>query len=378
MIRKSRFLLGALLLVFVLAFFLPGRTLGGQSSSARFVSVPVTVTNKDGDHVTSLSASDFFLSEGRHRMRLESVQEVGPVLVGTNKVKVPFVIFDALGSPGQNETRRECLQLLADSAAKDLPISLSEMDSDGLHEIHGVGTSNFVLASALLQLDDESRFLDHRDQLRTIPRTSEDKSLVAAEIERLRRFRSGSVQRSNMMGTIQAQLNALRQMAVALQRAKGRKTAIWLTGYFPIDVNEAEDSLNINGFGGTSGFPVQNASIEYQKTIDLLNDAQISVFPAEMKSSQASAHLPGPVAGDTTQVGLRRVARSTGGEELAFADGLRDLVQHAEDKSTGYYLLRFQPESSSRLRWNPLKVQVTDKSLKVKSPDGLFSFAASK
>ncbi|HKS72754.1 MAG TPA: VWA domain-containing protein [Terriglobales bacterium] len=344
-----------------------------QSSSGRIVSIPATVTNKNGDYVTGLQASIFSLSEGGHDSKLESVKEVSPVVVGPDKTRVPFVVLDALGSRDQSETRMECLQLLADYASKNLPVSLAEIDSDGLHEVSGVVISNSILLSALLQLDDESHFLTRRNQFHPTA-ISDDKSLIAAEAERLRQFRRGSVQRVNMMGTIQAQLNSLRQLAIALQQAKGRKTVIWLTGYFPVEVNENEDSLNINSFRTGSGFPLQAASIEFQKTIDLLNDAQISIFPVELNSGGAGSNLPGPVAGDRTLIGLRLVAKSTGGEEMAFSKELDRLVQSALDKSMTYYLLSFQPEVSRNLRWKSLKVETIDKSLRVKSPDGLFLF----
>ena len=92
-----------------------------------------------------------------------------------------------------------------------------------------------------------------------------------------------------MMKTLLTQLSALQQMALALQRAHGRKTVIWLTGYFPADVDEAQDRLK--------NFPTHSFSIDYQKTIDLLNEAQISLFPVQMKwrretSETATVHAP--------------------------------------------------------------------------------------
>jgi len=67
-------------------------------------------------------------------------------------------------------------------------------------------------------------------------------------------------------------------MAGALHRVGGRKTVLWLTGYFPIDVDDVQDSITINSAGITSSWPVKSASIDYQRTIDLLNGSEISVF----------------------------------------------------------------------------------------------------
>ncbi len=377
MIRDSRSLPSVLLLVSISVFLFQERSVcGDQSSSPRVVSIPLTVVNRNGDYVTGFNSASFSFSEGGHNSLVESAQEIEPLLVGRNKVKVPFLVLDALGSPDQSEARKECLELLANSSANGLPISLSEIDHDGLHEIHSVATSNSVLASALLELEGESHFLNHRDQLQSIVNTSEDKALVAAEAEKLRRFGRGSVEHANMMNTMLAQLSALQQMALALQHVHGRKTVIWLTGYFPAEVNEAEDRLK--------NFPVQSVSVDYQKTIDLLNESQISLFPVQMKWRPETSNwavtgyampFPETTLGDSTTIGLRRIARSTGGELMAPSDTLQNVVQRAEDQSTSYYLLKFQPELiKGALRWRSLKIELQDKSLKVKSPDGLFLF----
>ena len=111
----------------------------GQSSNAtqvgpvRTVSIPVTVTNKSGEPVPGLKASSFSLSQSGRMQTLESVLEVTPITVGKKKAKVAFVVLDALGSPStkQGETRKECLQLLADAVTTESPVSLSEIDHDG-------------------------------------------------------------------------------------------------------------------------------------------------------------------------------------------------------------------------------------------------------
>lgn len=127
----------------------------------------------------------------------------------------------------------------------------------------------------------------------------------------------------------------------------------------------------------------RSVSIDYQRTIDLLNDAQISIFPVQMKAPKPASILPGISLSELNQeaminataTGLRRIAQSTGGELMAPSEILQNVVQHAEDRSTSYYLLKFQPEPiKDAPRWRSLKVELQDKSLKAKSPDGLFLF----
>lgn len=382
MTRSSHCVAGILLVLVCTVWSFGQSSSVSQSGPARIVSIPVTVMNRSGEPVPGLNAASFSLSQGGGNSTLESVSEVAPITVGKRKAKVAFVVLDAIGgtSERQRETRKECLQLLADAVTNESLISLSEIDHDGLHAVHELGTPNSILVSALLQLDKEDGLLAHRDQLKAIETTAEDKPLIAAETDRLRRFRHGTIESANMMGTLLTQLKAFQEMAIALQHAHGRKTVIWLTSYFPIDINEVEGSISVNSYGITSGFPVKSATIDYQRTVDLLNDAQISVFPAYLAADLRTTIVPGQRLDDQrTPVGLGQIAQSTGGELMVFSSALQDLVKRAEDHSTAYYLLTFHPEvPKSGPKWTSLRVQLSEKSLNVKAPSGLFVFSPTK
>jgi hypothetical protein len=189
MTRACWFRTMLVVLGFVLDMF--GQATGGNGRSpVPVVSIPVTVTNRTGEPVSGLNAVSFSLLEGSQPRALESVREVAPVAVGKRKDKVPFIVLDAIGSPStaQGEIRKECLQVLADAVANGNPISLSEIDHDGLHIIHEITTPSSIPLSALLQVDSENRFLTHRDQLQAIATAPEDKSLLVAETDRVRAF----------------------------------------------------------------------------------------------------------------------------------------------------------------------------------------------
>ncbi len=378
---RSFYYMATLLLVLICGVWSFGQSPNAtQAGPNRTVSIPVTVMNRSGEPVAGLNASSFSLLQSGRMETLESVSEVAPITVGKRKAKVAFVVLDALGSPStaQGETRKECLQLLVDAVTNQTPISLSEIDHDGLHPVHELGTPNSVLVSALLQLDKEHSFLGHRDQLKAMEATSGDSLLVAAEKDRLRRFRQGTNEHANMMETLLTQLKAFQEMAVALQRAHGRKTVLWLAGQFMVEVNEAEDSININSYGIRSPFPVKSATIDYQRTIDLLNDAQISIFPVQMAVDWRRINFPVNPE-ELTRIGLRQIAHSTGGESMAFSDTLPNLVKRAEDLSTMYYLLTFHPEvPKASPKWTSVKVQLSEQSLDVRSPSGLFVFSPPK
>jgi hypothetical protein len=169
---------------------------GNVPNSVPIVSIPVSVTNHSGAPVTGLNAASFSLSEDGQNRAPESAREVAPVMVGKGN-RLAFVVLDATvrAQPDtQGETRSVCLQLLASAVTKEILISLSEMALDGLHVIHEIKTPSSILVSALLQLDDEHHFLTHRDQLQAMRTAAEDNSLLAAETDRLRRFRRGTIE----------------------------------------------------------------------------------------------------------------------------------------------------------------------------------------
>jgi VWFA-related protein len=370
--------MATLLLVVIGSGWSSGRSSNGTPAGpVRTVTIPVTVTNKSGEPVSELTASSFSLWQGGRKQTLESVAEVAPITVGQRKTKVAFVVVDQLDRT--QEVLKECFQLLADAVINDSPVSLSEIDDDGLHVVHEVSTANSILASALLQLDTEHPFLAHRDPLKAMEATAPDKSLVVEEADRLRHFGQGTLgtplHGSGLQHGIEGQLVELRglqEMATALEHAHGRKTVLWLAGRFQTDVNEAEDSVNVGSTGITNNYyDWKSLTFQYQKTIDMLNDAQISVFPVH------SPLLPPKYDLDFEQTrnALRRLAQDTGGEWMEYSDTLSNIVKRAEDKSTVYHLLTFQPEvPKNRQKWTTLKVNVSEQSLKVQAPSGLFVF----
>ncbi len=352
-----------------------------QAGPVRTVTIPVTVTNKSGEPVSGLTASSFSLGQGGRMQTLESVAEVAPITVGQRKTKVAFVVVDQLDRT--QEVLKECFQLLADAVINDSPVSLSEIDDDGLHVVHEVSTPNSILASALLQLDAEHPFLAHRDALKAMEATAPDKSLVVEEANRLRHFGHGTLgtplHGSGLQHGIEGELVELRglqEMATALEHAHGRKTVFWLSGRFQVDVNEAEDSVNVGSTGTTNiYYDWKSFTLQYQKTIDMLNDAQISVFPVHSPLQPPKDNFDF----ERTRNALRRIAQDTGGEWMEASDTISNMVKRAEDKSTVYYLLTFHPDVPKNLqKWTTLKVNVSEQSLKVRAPSGLFVFPHTK
>ena len=367
------------LVVLVCVLNVLGQTPAGNVlSTDSLISIPVTVKNQNGVPVVGLDAANFSLSEGGQNRALESAQEVGPVAVGKMNDKVLFLVLDAISMMGQlvpPGTREECLQLLASATTKGVRISLSELDRDGLHVIHEVSVPSSRLASSLLQLDDDQHFLVDRDQLQAMQTAAVEKALLAAETDRLRSFRRGAVDgfKGGASDIFLMQLKAFQEMAGVLRRAQGRKTVIWLTGYFPVDVTAREDGIVLVGsrIGHDPGFALIPESIDYQRTVNLLNDAHISIFLIQLEvvfGRQASQ----------TRFGLEQFAQSTGGEVLFF-DAPEKLLKHVEDLTTSYYLLAFRPETiRTGIRWKSLKVRLNEQSLRAMSPSGLYVIAPTK
>jgi VWFA-related protein len=349
-----------------------------SASAATAIVIPVTVTNKAGAPVTGLTEAAFSVQEGNRSLTVESVAEIAPLTAGKNRFKVAFVVMDAIATPMtvQPQIRKECLQFLATSVANGVPVSLSEIGRGGLRVVHEVTTPNSVLSAALLAIDSEKPFLTNADQLRALA-APQDKSLLLSETDRLRQFRQGAVELANMIGRFTYQLQAFQQIATALEHVQGRKTIVWLTGYFPVDIAQGQDSITLNSR------PIKSATIDYQRTINMLNTAQISVFPVQLSDNTSDPKQQMMVYGQSnldrnTTNGLRQFARGTGGEAMNGSSVIEELVKRAQDGTTSYYLVKFTPEKvKSDTKWRPLKVQVSVEAGLVNAPNGYFVSANS-
>ena len=151
-------------------------------------------------------------------------------------------------------------------------------------------------------------------------------SLVDLESTALEAFARGAAPIAHFaqVGAVGSTLGAFQQIAHQLSGIPGRKSLFWITGSFPFDIDETSGSISV-------GTPFDS----YQRTMQLLNDANVSLYPVDARgvvvvgemdatmkvSREMMRAVPDYIAGESrshqkTLDTMRIFADTTGGQGL--------------------------------------------------------------
>jgi hypothetical protein len=167
----------------------------------------------------------------------------------------------------------------------------------------------------------------------------------------------------------------------ALSGTSGRKSLIWATGSFPFYIDSP------------GAVPGGQLSILYERTMKALNDAEIAVYPVDVRGlvntapsaagATSTRGLRGPAAvqqlvtrnwlqGSTIDT-LRDFAEMTGGRAFYNTNDIAASFHRAAADSAAYYVLSYYLDTSNRNPgWRKLKVKVGRKGVEVRSRNGFF------
>lgn len=153
-------------------------------------------------------------------------------------------------------------------------------------------------------------------------------------------------------------LEALQMLARQLHGIPGRKTLIWLTSGFSIN-----DSV-LQG-GPNPGREVSGGSLKLLRTLQLLSDANVAVYPV---------NASGLLAFDRQTANLdsmRLIADATGGRVFINRNDAETAIEEAENDSASYYVLGFYLDRAhAKEGWHALQVKVRRSGVKVRARTG--------
>jgi VWFA-related protein len=175
-------------------------------------------------------------------------------------------------------------------------------------------------------------------------------------------------------------LQGMQQLSQALAGFPGRKSLIWAGGGFPFSVSD--NTMQLAPAGRES---LADVLPMYEHTWQLLNDAQIALYPLDVKGLQvntpgASVRNPGRNYVRNmnwkqldTQATFQTFASATGGRAYYnsndLVEGFRDAVRDsAQYYMLGYYLDR----SNTKSGWRKLAVKVKRGNSQVRARGGFF------
>jgi VWFA-related protein len=389
------------------------------SARAHYILVPVIVTEKDGKHVTGLTKDAFQIFENGKEQNVASVDETQTSAVPVQSVpaslnefsnaitveggarRISVIALDLINTPflDQVGARRAAIRYLANSINQDAIFELVSIDGNGMHVLHDFTSDTKVLVAALKRVASQ---LDAMTGTETntihqvtggsgleqkrgvfVSYQSHDRSLVDLDSTALEAFVKGAAPIADFaqVGAVGSTLGAFQQIAHQLSGIPGRKSLFWITGSFPFDIDETSGSISV-------GTPLDS----YQRTMQLLNDANVSLYPvdargvvvvgemdATMKVSREMMHsIPQYMAGESrshqkTVDTMRIFADTTGGKAYYNNNDLAGALSDASNDGSSYYILSYALDTkNNRPGWRKLKVKVKDHDYRIRSREGFF------
>jgi VWFA-related protein len=356
-------------------------------AQSRIVLVDVIVTDSKGQFVPGLKVEDFAVHEdhkpqkisGFNVYRYQAPQSLPPMQLPPNQYTnftqqpaggaVTILMLDTLNTDRLEQVyaRKAMAQFL-----RRLPpgqrVGLFIL-SDRPHLVQGFTSSSDALIAASKSLSPERSVVERED---TGKQLSGPYSDITAQMSISRTLDSdlgafaatpdGSVGRGSYADmTSEARfkltLVTLNALARSVSGFSGRKNLLWLSGHFPLRLDEEFITNNHAGFGG-------HHSTEVQETAALLAASQIAVYPVDVKGLG--------VAQDSFSED--DLARETGGKAFYGSNAVDDALVHGLQQGSDYYTLAYSPENH---KWNgqyrKIEVKLAQKGYKLTFRRGYYA-----
>jgi len=381
------------------------------TSRTELVLIPTLVTDKSGNHISGLKKEDFTVLENGAEQKIATFEEIASdahrfsrprnpnefsnsLAGGPSARRITLIVLDLINTPfvDQVYARKDLLKYLTQSVDQREPTALYTLTRSGIHVVHDFTTDPRVLVAALHKVKgDTSHIVDSPEDVEAMTGTASpdgsagvDPGAVQSEADRLQTMMEDAelnFQSFQQRLAITYTLQGMQQVSQALAGFPGRKSLIWASGGFPFSVSDNTMQLAPAGRDSlTDVLPM------YEHTWQLLNDAQIALYPVDVKGLQVSTAPSVAVRNPgrnyarnmswrqmDTQSTLQTFASMTGGRAYYNSNdlvkGFRDAVHDsAEYYMLGYYLDR----SKTKAGWRTLAVKVKRDHVDVRARSGFF------
>lgn len=400
-------------------------------TGTNLVLVPVVVSDKQGHHVSGLTAEDFELKQDGNLQKIASVEEVTAEAtraqrqalapnafsnqIGVERPKkLEILTLDLVNNPfiGQVDATRGLIGFLSKGSSEDTLMALVVFQQNGVHLIHNFTTDPGVLIGALQKVQaapnaTDTHTLDVEGDLNAeyaqlvailngspgVPSGSAADQMNAARGQLNAASALLDRSRSNQNG--QVTMECFQQVAQYFAAVPGRKSLIWAS----VGFNFSLGSMTGEAVGGTT-------MEEWDRTTRMLQDANIAVYPVDVggllpTSAQQSATNLGNMLviksdapdsgvgyrsaglqaveagqflnpGEQKHETMRIVADRTGGRPYYNLNDIDDLFRRASLDSGQYYMLSYSTKDTGKNGWRKLSVKVRRDGVQVRHRSGFF------
>jgi VWFA-related protein len=391
------------------------------TARTELVLIPTLVTDKSGKHVTGLRQEDFTVLESGVEQKIATFQEItsDPHLLsrpsnpdefsnsaqgGPATGRITVIVLDLINThfADQATARAELLKYLTQSVDQREPTALYTFTRSGINVIHDFTTDPRILVAALHRVngdafqnvDSESAQEDTASSSsgsspspasKTSSSAGVNQHAVKAEADRIQGMLNDAEvtlrtleQRFAIMYTLQA----MEELAQQLAGVPGRKSLIWAGGGFPFHVSD-DTTMQL---APASHDNLADLYPMYEHTWQMLNVAQIALYPVDVKGMQVlvMADASARTAGNNyprksmrrqfdNQTTMNVFASMTGGRAYENSNdlvtGFRDAVRDSEEYyMLGYYL----DQTKTKPGWRKLVVKAKGEHLEVRARSGFF------
>jgi VWFA-related protein len=369
-------------------------------SQSILVQVPVIVNDKHGSHVHGLTKNEIHVLENGKEQAIRVFEEkfavegdfpVAPshagefhnlVLSDQQPRTVTVIALDTVNTPYLDQVigRQQLLKYLAESLDSSKATALMVMTSHGLEVVQGLTGDTMHLVEALKKVSSEPEAMYGVSPETQADAAESNLSLPDAftpgALSQFIRYGDAEVGRIKQEEAIETTLNSLMEVAWALSGVPGRKSLIWATGGFPFELTTP------------TSLPAGSLGFLYQRTIDALAEAQVSVYPVDVRGLTSADSGIGPHVGAWSQAERTRVAwlqattldtmddfaDLTGGKAFYNTSDLATSFKRAADDSSSYYLVGYYLNMQNKNPgWREIKVKVDRKDVQVRARKGFYA-----
>lgn len=383
------------------------------SSRTELVTVPAVVTDSSGAHITSLKKEDFVVLEDGKEQKTSVFEELRstPSTVRhatsqpnqfTNRLsaesppsQLNIVVLDLVNTPEQDQVyaRQQLLKFLEQLDPRQ-PTSLLLITRFGLRVVHDFAGDPKVLKAALEKFHGVTPQLVLPASQEPVPLQGDAVSQQVAQLMQLQQQTEERMESFQQRVAITMTLEQMQQIAQSFAGLPGRKTLLWASAGFPFNING--ETMNPD-----EGSPTQSprerlsrTNVEslsdilplYEKTWRWLNQAQIAVYPVDVRglvnTGFANASMATPNSNfasrarwqqlDTIAT-FKTVAEATGGRAFYNGNDLQSSFNKAIEDSTSYYMLGYYLDRKDKKPgWHKLQVKLRHSAGQVRARTGFF------
>lgn len=380
------------------------------TTHSELVLVPTLVTDKSGAHITGLKQEDFRVFENGSERKIATFEEItsdtqrlartrnanefSNAITGNEaNRRLTLIVLDLINTPVTDQffARKDLLKYLTESLDRREPTALYTLSRSGIHIVHDFTSDPRVLIAALHKVKgDAGQMVDTPEETEMMTGTASpdgsaglDPGGVQTEATQLQAMLEDAelnFQSFEQRLAITYTLEGMQQVAQALGGISGRKSLIWAGGGFPFSISDTTMQLAPAGRDSLGDILPM-----YEHTWQLLNNAQVAVYPIDVKGLQpvsASASISNPGRRYVQNMSWRQMdthstlqtfAGMTGGRAYYNSNDLVKGFRDAVRDSSEYYMLGYYlDQSNPRPGWRKLSVKVKREHIEVRARSGFF------